>query len=284
MMRGMKEHSHTEWSRYYYLGEGYGVEALHAQFVSHRYPRHAHAYFVVGLIDCGVQSFWCRGSRHITPAGCVGIVNPGEPHTGEAASAEGYVYRTLYLQSAFLTRVVEEIGARPRIPFLKGSVLRDPILANLLSRFHHSLAERAPKANQEAFLYEAAARLVTRHADTLVVPKLVGKERPAVSKAREYMEGHFGEDISLGKLASLAMLSPFYFARAFEAETGLPPHNYLEGVRIRRARMCLDEGETIASTALSVGYSDQSHLTRRFKSFLGFTPGQYVREKNLQKG
>lgn len=271
----MKEHSHSEWSRYYRLGEG--VEALHAQFVSHRYPRHAHDYFVVGLIDRGVQSFWCRGSRHITPAGCVGIVNPEEPHTGEAATPEGYAYRTLYLHSAFLARVAEEIGTCPKIPFLKGSVLRDPILATMLSRFHDCLVDQAPRAKQESFLYEAVARLITRHAQSPVIPRSVGKERPAVSKAKEYMESHFDEIVSLSKLAGVVSLSPYYFARAFEAETGLPPHTYLEGVRIRRARTCLDEGETIASAALSVGYSDQSHLTRRFKRFTGVTPGQYIR-------
>jgi AraC-like DNA-binding protein len=78
-------------------------------------------------------------------------------------------------------------------------------------------------------------------------------------------------------------LSPYYFARAFESEIGVPPHAYLEGVRIRKAREFLDRGDTIVSAALSVGYSDQSHLTRRFKRFLGITPGQYIREARFDK-
>jgi len=111
----------------------------------------------------------------------------------------------------------------------------------------------------------------------------VGKERPAVRKAREYLETNFADDMSLFKLAGLVSLSPYYFARAFERETGLPPHTYLEGVRIQRAREFLDKGDTIVSAALSVGYSDQSHFTHRFKRFLGITPGQYIREGKIRQ-
>src|SRR5579863_5737223 len=86
----------NEWSRYYRLPGSESVEALHAHFVSHRYPRHVHDYFVVGLVEIGAQSYWYRGERHTTPAGQIFLVNPDEPHTGEAATPEGYVYRTLY--------------------------------------------------------------------------------------------------------------------------------------------------------------------------------------------
>jgi len=118
---------------------------------------------------------------------------------------------------------------------------------------------------------------------TATKPRSVGRERPAIRKAREYMEANFNQDLSLSKLADLVSLSPYHFARAFQREIGLPPHAYLEGVRIRKAREFLDQGETVVSAALSAGYSDQSHLTHRFKRFLGITPGQYVQESKLRQ-
>ncbi|MGA9671656.1 MAG: AraC family ligand binding domain-containing protein, partial [Terracidiphilus sp.] len=60
-----------EWSQYYRLPGPESVEVLHAHFVSHRYPRHVHDYFVVGLVESGAQSYWYRGARYITPAGLV---------------------------------------------------------------------------------------------------------------------------------------------------------------------------------------------------------------------
>jgi AraC-like DNA-binding protein len=279
----MESSSKGEWSRFYRLDESNSVLALHARFVAHRYARHAHDHFVVGFVESGAQSYWYRGVRHVTPSGGVFVVNPGEPHTGEAATSGGYVYRTLYPNPDWLARMSEDLGSSARIPFLKGAVLHDPVLATLLSRFHRALAQPSPRVERELLLLEALTRLVTRHADTQVTLRRVGKERPAVRKAREYIEANFENELSLVTLSGMVCLSPYYFARAFENETGLPPHTYLEGVRIQKARECLDRGETIISTALSVGYSDQSHLTRRFKRFLGITPGQYTRERRVDK-
>ena len=110
-----------------------------------------------------------------------------------------------------------------------------------------------------------------------------GAGHPAVQKAREYMEAHFAEEVSVSGLAALVSLSPYYFARAFKKEIGLPPHAYLDGIRIRKVLEFLDRGHTVVSAALSAGYVDQSHLTHRFKRILGITPGQYVRNSQTCK-
>jgi AraC-like DNA-binding protein len=274
----MRRAAAQEWSRFYRLHEPDSVEVLHARFVVHRYPRHAHDHFVIGLVERGAQAYWYRGARHVTPAGRIFLVNPDEPHTGEAAVPAGYLYRTMYPRPDFLVRVAEDIGSRARVPFFRKAVLDDPGLGTLLSRFHRCVAEGSSRVEQDTRLLDALARLLVRHADPEVVPRPVGRERPAVRNAREYMETNFADSLSLTEMAGLVSLSPYYFARAFAREVGLPPHAYLEGVRIRKAAERLGRGESIVTAALAVGYSDQSHLTRRFKRFLGITPGQYLRE------
>jgi AraC-like DNA-binding protein len=271
-----------EWTRYYRAVSG--VTALHARFVAHRYPRHAHEYSVVGLIESGVQSYTYRGSRHITPAGRVFVVNPDEPHTGEPASPVGYVYRTLYLQRAFLARALGEFREpAPRSVQLRGAVLDDPLVARSLSAFHRALERGATTLEQESLLLQAVVLLLTCYGDssTACSTRPTGKEPGPVSTACDYMEAHFDHDVSLSSLAQIVRLSPWYFARVFEKATGLPPHAYLEGVRIRKACALLDRGETIVEAALAAGYADQSHMTKRFRRFLGITPRQYLRERLL---
>jgi len=265
-----------EWSRYYHDPGIQGLEVLHARFVGHRYPRHVHNYFVIALVKSGAASYWYRGTQEVAPAGHTFVVNPGEPHTGEAATRNGYLYHTLYPETDYLSRVAEEVGGRRLTPFLKGSVYHDSHLAVLLSRFHEALASKASKVACEFLLLRALAHLFTRYADPRLIRLPVGREHPAIRKARTYIEDHFAEDISLSRLAAEVSLSPYYFARAFQRETGLPPHGYLENVRIRKAREFLDQGQSLVSAALSAGYSDQSHFTHRFKRFLGITPGQYL--------
>ena len=121
----------------------------------------------------------------------------------------------------------------------------------LVTRFahvHRCLAAKSSPAELEMALLDALALLVARHAEWHVTLRPVGVERRAVKVAREYMETHYGDNVSLAKVSRVVGLSPYYFARAFQTETGLPPHAYLEGVRIRKARR-----------------------------FMGVTPGQYIR-------
>jgi AraC-like DNA-binding protein len=248
--------------------------------VVHQYTRHAHEYFVVGLVENGAQSYWYRGARHTTPAGQVFLVNPDEPHTGESATPDGYVYKALYPRIEDMARVAGDIGNHPAAPHFKNAVLNDPLLVRLLSRCHESISKGGSRVEIESLFLKAMARLLAAHADPRASIRRVGRERQAIKCAREYMDSNFASDVSLSELAQRVSLSSFYFARTFEREIGLPPHAYLEGARIRKARQLLDEGESLANTALAVGYSDQSHLTHRFRRFLGITPGQYVRKQD----
>ena len=268
----------AEWTRFHRWSVGTEeIGALHAQFVSHRYPRHSHDYFVIGLVESGAQSYTYRGARHITSAGQVFVVNPGGVHTGEAASTQGYVYRTLCFSEQYVAEAIHSCRASNPQLFLKGAVLRDPVLVGALSQLHKSLAEGGPSIDRDVLLHEAIGLLFERHGDPVSTPHGLRKEREAVVKVQEYIADKFSEDISLAHLASVSSLSPFYFARAFKETTGLPPHAYIDGVRLREARHLLDRGESITSAALAVGYADQSHLTKRFKRHYGITPGQYLR-------
>ena len=62
---------------------------------------------------------------------------------------------------------------------------------------------------------------------------------------------------------------------------GLPPHAYLTQVRLREARRQLLAGSSPALVAAEVGFVDQSHLIKRFRSAFGITPGQYVTASSI---
>jgi len=268
-----------EWSRYYRQPTLHDLEVLHARFVEHRFARHSHDHYVIGYVESGVQAFSYRGTRHITPAGQIFLVNPGEPHTGEAATPEGYVYRTVYPRATLMQSLAAEVMTGTTIPLFTSAVVRDDAVAARVARFHRAVADGEPSLAVESHLVTALASLVRRYADGSRVSASRRDEQEAIRRAREYIAAYFSTDVSLSQLSTLAHLSPFYFARAFTKAVGLPPHAYLEAVRIRKARELIDRGVAIADTAVAVGYADQSHFTRRFKRVLGITPGQFARDR-----
>jgi len=200
-----------EWSQYYHRGSLHDLEVLHARFIEHRFARHSHDYYVIGFVEAGVQAYSYRGARHLTPAGQIFLVNPGEPHTGEAATHGGYIYRTAYPRVALMQQVAAEVTTRNALPFFTAAVIRDESLSERLLRFHYAVAKGAPTLSVESTLIDALAYLIRRHADDRRSRSCGLNERTAVRKAREYIEAHYDADVSLCELATLVHLSPFLF-------------------------------------------------------------------------
>jgi AraC-like DNA-binding protein len=102
----------------------------------------------------------------------------------------------------------------------------------------------------------------------------------ALQRVREYVEEHLSENIELETLADIAGLSKWHFARAFKQSVGTPPHFYLVQRRLERAQELLAETDLpLAQVALKIGFSDQSHFSRRFRTLLGLTPRSFRRSK-----
>ena len=92
----------------------------------------------------------------------------------------------------------------------------------------------------------------------------------------DYLEENFAEDCALADLAVLAGINRFNLLRAFQRCVGLPPHLYQTQLRLRHARRLMLAGEAPAMAAVAVGFTDQSHLIRKFKAAYGVTPGEYL--------
>ncbi|HUI97909.1 MAG TPA: AraC family transcriptional regulator [Xanthobacteraceae bacterium] len=104
---------------------------------------------------------------------------------------------------------------------------------------------------------------------------LAGWQRNRVA---DYVEEHLAENVSLATLADLARLSPFHFSRAFKQSFGSPPHRYLIGRRIERAKALLAAVEqSVTEIGLAVGFAETSSFTSAFRKHTGVTPTVYRR-------
>lgn len=259
----------------YRVGGSYPGEIVHAHYVQHRFARHAHAHLVIALVEKGIQQYTYLGAVHRTAHGQIFFVEGGEPHTGEPANEEGYIYRTLCLTPEIFRRLALEVANGDDLPHFRAAVVEDHELFKRLMRLHRAVAKGAPTINRESFLLAVVAHLARTHVERRTESLPVGREDTAVRRVREYLDAHYAEDVSLAHLSTLTSRSAFHLARAFTRALGLPPHAYLESVRVQRARELLRSGTSVVETALSVGYTDQAHFTHRFRRHTGITPGQY---------
>lgn len=95
-------------------------------------------------------------------------------------------------------------------------------------------------------------------------------------RAKEFIEGHLAENLSLADLARECALSVAQFARSFKRSTGKAPYQFLTERRIERARDLLLHTELpLADVAVCCGFADQSHFTKKFRRVVGMSPGSF---------
>ncbi|MCW7538049.1 AraC family transcriptional regulator [Aquabacterium sp. A7-Y] len=255
-----------------------GVTLLKARFMRHAFERHSHDTYSIGVTTGGVQSFNCRGRRHDSCPGNVILFNPDEPHDGQSGSERGFEYAILYLSPDTLNRLADE-----RVKGSAGRYFRSTVVEDLPAGQEVLRAVKAAGQSQESLRAEILlARLVTtllsRHADTRPLPAPPSPGHRRMEAVRDYIDAHFSEDLTVAHLAQVAGLSRAHLTRAYTSTFGVPPHVYLNSVRLRHAQWALRQGQPAAAAALAAGFADQSHFTRRFKGAVGLTPAAWARQ------
>jgi AraC-like DNA-binding protein len=257
-----------------------GVDLLRARYVTHRYGRHAHETYTFGVIEAGVEEFEYGGRLLRAGAGAVALLDPDVVHTGQAGTAAGWSYRVLYPKVSVVTDVAAELGWPAGTPRFPQTVLYDPATAALVRSAHRS-AEHGDDLASSTLLRTALAELLRGHAagGPAASPNRSRRAPAAVGVVRDLLHERLDDPPTLAELAAMTELSQFALLRAFRAEMGLPPHAYLNQLRVRRARLLLDDGVPAADVAAQVGFADQAHLTRHFKRVVGVPPAAYQRER-----
>lgn len=254
------------------------LEMLRATYIRHSFSRHAHEGFGIAIVESGAMEFEYRGQLHIAPAGSVVITHPGEMHTGRAVLETGWTYCTLLPAIEWLQQAAEGL-TKPlsSIPYFSSPVIQDKRLNRKLVSLHRKLETSPSPLEKESLFFWEMSQLVLYHASQCPALKPIGKEHKAVEQIRDYLNAHYTTNVSLSELSTLVNLKPLRLLRSFRKQIGLPPHAYLNYVRIRQAKKLLLTGRSIVETAVDTGFSDQSHLHRHFKRMTGVTPGQYVK-------
>ncbi|OME01968.1 hypothetical protein BSK54_12230 [Paenibacillus odorifer] len=99
---------------------------------------------------------------------------------------------------------------------------------------------------------------------------------PIISFVLDYLDKHYGEDINLNLVADKLNLTPGYLSSIFKEKTNINFSEYLNNLRIERAKELLMNLELrIQDIALQVGYQNVNSFIRMFKRCAGITPGEY---------
>ncbi|MBR6703133.1 MAG: helix-turn-helix domain-containing protein [Clostridia bacterium] len=109
-----------------------------------------------------------------------------------------------------------------------------------------------------------------------------------ILKAQEFIECNYQRvDLSLSLVAEHCNLNKAYLSRLFMKTVGVPMSNYIMSLRIHKAKLLFDEGETsVKKVAYMVGFDCPYYFSRVFKSLNQpppCTPSMYIEQVREKK-
>jgi AraC-like DNA-binding protein len=107
-----------------------------------------------------------------------------------------------------------------------------------------------------------------------VVPN--GAEPVDIWKARNFIQEHFADQLSLRSVAKAAGISPGHLSEKFRQITGVNFVDYVGRIRVEQACARLENGDArISEIAFDVGFQSLSQFNRVFKKVSGKSPTEY---------
>ena len=99
--------------------------------------------------------------------------------------------------------------------------------------------------------------------------------KPVVS-AKQFVQAHLEENITLGQVVEHVHVSRFYFCKLFKKATGLTLTEYVARVRIERAKTLLsDPNSRISEVVFASGFGSIPRFNSVFKRHVGMPPTEY---------
>ncbi|WP_331436784.1 helix-turn-helix domain-containing protein [Gordoniibacillus kamchatkensis] len=148
---------------------------------------------------------------------------------------------------------------------------------------HHCLGEEAWLREQVAgcHTYEQLSSFLDGFLASAI--ELVGRKKgerdPITSFVIEYVEKHYSGDVTLEIVADKLNISSGYLSTYFKEKTGVNFIDYLNDLRIRKAKeMLLESGCRIQDVARKAGYQNMNSFNRMFKKFCGITPSEFRKQ------
>lgn len=106
------------------------------------------------------------------------------------------------------------------------------------------------------------------------------EESLEISRAKQYLDAHIGELVTIPELAAHIYRSPDYLIKHFKKETGITPYQYLLKRKISIAKKLLqDTVLTVKEVAGQLGYEDPQYFSGLFKKETGLPPGRFRKQQ-----
>jgi AraC family transcriptional regulator len=185
----------------------------------------------------------------------------------------------IMLNPVFVAQTAMEQDFSANVEFIETYERRDPLIRHIGLALLTEASAREPigRMYAESLAQTLILHLLKNYTVTGSLPHAAtnsgGLPGFKLRLAKEFINEHLEEELTLAEVAGAVGLSQFHFARAFRRSSGLTPQQYLVSQRIHRAKELLINGDLpLVQVSIQAGFKNQSHFTTVFRKFTALTP------------
>jgi AraC-like DNA-binding protein len=239
-------------------------------------PRILPDYHLV-YISSGEAYFQCKNLKYSINTGDMYFLFPEIVHSYRTDPVNLITQYWVGFNGSNSAAFISRLGITPDNPVLR-NVKSTTLEAELEEIANPSLNPSIPAALKACgSLYKLFAMLA--ELNEIEAPAVGENSRissEAVRKAIAFMELNYPNRISINQVADHSGLSRAHFATRFKKECGFSPSEYLDRLRLQKAKLYLENQKlSIMEVAYSVGFYDALYFSRFFKKHTGMCPSDF---------
>ena len=256
------------------------IEARYVVNSDYPYCPHFHETFSIGAIEQGQVVFECEGKSDLLKPDELAVINPYAVHACNPDENRSRTYHMTYIDATWCKRIQKEVfGGTDRFIPISATLIRDRELYDEYIELNYLLLDNgAFYLKKEEAVHSLLFDMFKKYCGRKIKNALhTGHLEKAVKRAKEYMKENANCNPNLKTISQEVGISSYHFLRTFKRIARITPHQFLLNEKISLAKKLLGAGKSISEVAVEIGFADQSHMHRIFKSIVAATPYEYQR-------
>lgn len=245
----------------------------------HKIGPAVHHYILIHTVEGGYGTFVWQGKSYRLGRGDTFIIFPGVLFSYQADHAEPWSYRWVAVQGLQALEMLQRTGINITDPIVRSA---DPEhLAGLFATIERVLGQQSGEtvttlATDGWFrvLLAEFARLNSHKLRYSTAEALTDSER-VVEQAIRWFQTQYMLPVSIEKLAASLGYHRTHFTKVFKQLTSLSPKQYINQVRMERAKELLSTNLSVEQVGNSCGFTDPLYFSKQFKLWTGESPSQF---------
>jgi AraC family transcriptional regulator len=241
-------------------------------------PRHYHDDTWVVFTFTGSFSLTMRSAEsQLTPKSLL-YIPAGEAHSNVFGSQGAGVFITA-IKPAWIGDRADIVSTKAERPRIAPAGLLTGLALKIYREF------KSPDTLSELIVEGAFLELLGRWFRTEL--HTYGSAPLWLNQVKALLHDSFPDTVSLNQAAQAAGVHPSHVAREFRRAYGMTIGEYTRKLRVESVAQQLlhsrKDTASLADLALSVGFSNQAHMSAVFKRLIGMSPGEYRRAHGLHQ-